>query len=50
MKACAHILCSAHPDKNVDELLAPLMEELADRGYGAVGKEEALKALRAARA
>lgn len=49
VKACAHILCSAHPDKNVDELLAPLMEELADRGYGAVGKEEALKALRAAR-
>ena len=45
---CAHVQCSAHPEKSPEELLKPLMEELADRGYGAVDTQKAFEALRAA--
>ena len=48
VEQCAHVQCSAHPDQSAEQLLAPLMEELADRGYGAVDSETALEALREA--
>ena len=46
---CAHVQCSAHPEKSPEELIRPLMEELADRGYGEVEPGKAFEALRAAR-
>lgn len=48
VEQCAHVQCSAHPDQSAEQLLAPLMEELADRGYGAVDSETALEALQEA--
>ena len=46
---CAHVQCSAHPDMTPEQLLAPLLKELGDRGYGAVDPATALEALRSAR-
>ena len=46
---CAHVQCSAHPDMSPEQLLAPLLKELGDRGYGAVEPAAALEALRSAR-
>ena len=45
---CAHVQCSAHPDMTPEQLLAPLLKELGDRGYGAVDPATALEALRSA--
>ena len=48
VEQCAHVQCSAHPELSPEQLLEPLMEELADRGYGAVESAAALEALRSA--
>ena len=45
---CAHVQCSANPDMTPEQLLAPLLKELGDRGYGAVEPAAALEALRSA--
>ena len=46
VRAFAAVRHNAEPEKTADALLPDFMRELRDRGFGAVGEDRALKALR----